>query len=247
VGWRGVFVSGALLTVVVAAAIVVFTRSTPPGAAPAAPSGPPFAGYRAVFQDARFWRIAPLTFFSNGTLLAVQGLWAGPYLYDLYGVDQAAAGRLLLLLSLGVTFGFGASGWLAARLGLARVVAAGVAAFSLCQGVLALGPGLSAVAVTVFLFGLSGGLTIMLLVQPRQLVPAELMGRATTATNLFSISGIFLLQWLMGLIIGRFAPDGAGHYPLAAYRLALSLTAAGNLLALAWYWPLVRPSRRAAP
>lgn len=243
-GWRGVFVWGALVVLIVAAAIVLFTRNTPPGQSwPQPPPGNVWAGLRAVFTTSRFWRVAPLIFFTNGTILAFQGLWAGPYLYDIFQVDKVAAGKVLFLLSLGVTLGFLASGWLADRFGLAQVVVAGTTVFVLTQAALALTPQLEIVRPLMFLFGLSGGFSVLLLVQPRFLFPPELTGRAATATNVFAIGGTFILQALMGLIIGQWVRDAAGRYPPEAHATALWFTAAGTLLTLLWYWPMMQMKR----
>jgi len=242
VGWRGVFAGGALAILAVAAAIVLWTRNAPAGgpAAPTTGSGETASGFGAVFADWRFWRIAPLIFFTNGTVLAFQGLWAGPYLYDVLGLEKDLAGPVLFLVSLGVTAGFLSSGWLAARFGLARVVVVGAAVCLASQVGLAFRPALPVVAGLYLLFGLFGGFSIMLLVQPRLVFPTHLTGRAVTATNLFAIGGTFLLQWWMGLIIGRFPADAGGHYPPAAHAAALLFTAAGTLVVLIWYLPMLR-------
>ena len=69
--------------------------------------------------------------------------------------------------------------------------------------------------------------------------PLNITGKAVSAVNLFSIGGTFLLQWWMGLIIGAFGQDAAGHYPPAAYTAALLFTGIGTVLALLWYLPLL--------
>lgn len=120
-GWRNVFLGGALITASIALAIFVWTRSTPPGMAWTG-STTSLDGIRTVFADGRFWRIAPLNFFMAGTLLAFQGLWAGPYLFDVLRLDDTEAGRVLLLLG-GRGNGRVCSLWLAGR--QARVGARG--------------------------------------------------------------------------------------------------------------------------
>ncbi|BAM00899.1 MULTISPECIES: MFS transporter [Caldilinea] len=241
VGWRAVFVVGAVLVAGVAAAIAFGTRNTPPGI--------PWSGHavdlrvlRAVFCDLRFWRMALLVFFTNGTLLAFQGLWAGPYLNDVYAVDALTRGNVLLLLSAGVTVGFLLSGWLSARLGLAKLVIVGTALFIVTQLVLALHPPLAVMALTGALFGWSGGLTIMLLAQPRYVFPVEVTGQATTAVNLFAIGGAALVQWWMGWLIALF-PSVDVRYPPEAYSAALLVTAASTTAMLIFYWPMHRSDR----
>jgi hypothetical protein len=95
-------------------------------------------------------------------------------------------------------------------------------------------------AIAGILFGVTGGFGAMLLAQPRLVFPLAITGQATTAVNVFAIGGTFLLQWWMGLIIGAFPVDAAGHYPPAANSAALATTAAGTLAALLFYLPLRR-------
>lgn len=235
-GWRTVFLVGAVLVVLVASAIAVGTRNTPPGVTWSG-RRVDLRSLRTVFADVRFWRMALLVFFTNGALLAFQGLWAGPYIDDIYGVDAIMRGNVILLLSGGATAGFLLSGWLSTRLGLANLVLWGGALFVTALCMLAMHPPLPWMAAAAVLLGVTGGLTIMLLAQPRYVFPVTMTGQATTAVNLFAIGGAALVQWWMGMIIGVF-PAVAGHYPPAAYSAALLVTALGTTLMLIFYWPM---------
>ncbi len=244
VGWRVVFAFGSVAILLVAVAIMVGTRNTPPGVM--WPTGvADLRSLRTVFSDIRFWRIAFLVFFTNGTLLAFQGLWAGPYLNDVQRVDSLTRGNVLLLLSLGVTIGFLISGWIADRIGLPQTVVVGTSFFIVAQVVLAMNPALPVVAAAGFVFGVAGGFTIMLLAQPRLVFPVAITGQATTATNVFAIGGTFIIQWVMGIVVDRFPSDELGHYPPAAYTSALLFTAIGTLAVLVFYLPLLRASKQA--
>jgi MFS family permease len=233
-GWRSVFVGGAAAILVIATAIMLTTSNTPPGVEwPGRQAG---GGSLAdVLHDTRFWRIATLVFFTNGTLLAFQGLWAGPYLFDVYGLDKIGAGNRLFWLSLGVVVGALLSGWLADRIGLVKIVVIGALGLIASLIVLAFHPPLWSIAVVNFLFGMSGAFTVLLLAQPRFIFPRHLTGRAATAINVFAIGGTFILQWLMGVIIGSYPVDGGGHYPAHAYTVTLLTMAAGMAVALVWY------------
>jgi predicted MFS family arabinose efflux permease len=247
-GWRAVFWSGAGATALVASAIVIWARNTPPGMAWTGRSGPA-GSFALIFRDLRFWRMAPLSFYLAGVLMGFQGLWAGPYLYDVVGLDAVAAGNVLLWMGIGLTTGFVCSGWLADRFGLARVAALLSLVFVVCQFGLAAQPGLGWVRLLYAVFGFTGAANTMPLSQARQIFPLQMTGKAVTAVNLFAIGGTFLLQWWMGLIIGSFPATGQGHYAPAAYTAALIFTGMGSALALLWYLPLVfrRPLPLAAP
>jgi predicted MFS family arabinose efflux permease len=115
---------------------MIWVRNTPPGEIwqpPAAADG----SVAAILHEWALLAHCALSFWMNGLLLAMQGLWAGPYFSDVYGFDKLAAGNLLLLMAIGAMIGFGSSGWLADRYGLGLVATIGatlqiVGALSLC-------------------------------------------------------------------------------------------------------------------
>ena len=238
-GWRSVFVGMGIVTLAVAAIIMIFARNTPPGVEWPKPESRQ-GGLGQVMKDGRFWRVTPVTLFVSGTMLGFQGLWAAPYLFDNYGLNDIEAGNILLLIGVGATIGFLISGWMADRFGLTRVVLLGAALFTLCQYVLAGRPSLLIVSILFFLFGFSGAFNILLLSHVRRIFPDAITGQAITAVNLFGFAGTFLIQWLMGVIIGRFVIAGTTSYPPAAYTTVLLVTAVCNTLAIAFYLPLVK-------
>ena len=238
-GWRGIFLGGALALALVAAAIMIWVRNTPPGEKcqpPVATDG----SVAIILRNGAFWRIAILSFWMNGVLLAMQGLWAGPYFTDVYGFDKIAAGNLLFLIAIGAMFGFGSSGWLADRYGLGRVAIFGALLQIVCALLYALRAPAVGLPVINLLFGFGGGISVVLLPQVRRLFPSGLVGRAVSTCNLFAFSGIFVTQWAMGEMINFFPKDQAGHYPQVAYTTALVIIALFTLASLIGYWPLLR-------
>jgi sugar phosphate permease len=252
IGWRLVFAWGAAVVVLVAAFIALGTRNAPPGMAWRAQTNAS-GGFGQIFRDARFWRIAPLNFFLIGTMLAVQTLWGGPYLFDVLRLAPLSAGTLLLFLSGGIVAGYFACGPLADRYGAQRVTSLAAALFVGAQLVFLVPgwiPSTVLVALTFFVFGFTGAFNLVLLAQIRPMFPPHMSGRAATAVNLFGFGGAALVQWWMGLIIGGFARDAGGHYPPEAYAAAFGFTALGSALGLWWYLPLAstvaRPQRTRA-
>ena len=241
VGWRATFAVGSLLIVAAAATIVLGTREAP--RAPSGPAGAPTTGSLAtVLRDLDFWRIAFLNLFAVGTLLAVQGLWAGPYLADVHGLPTVGVGNLIVAMALGIMIGNFTTGALADRFGHARVAMAAGFGFAACHALLAIaGPGVPIVALgALYLaFGALGSFGVVLFAHVRAIFPRHLGGRAITGINLVGIAGAMGVQWLMGAIIegGR---DAGGAYDVAAYRPAFAATAAIGVLALWAYAPLAR-------
>ena len=234
-GWRGLFWALALLFAVAIGTVAWLVPSDgPPGRSPdAVPDG----GYRAVFRHPTFLRFAPMAFFHYGGMVAVQSLWAGPWMVQVCGFtpEQAARGLFGINVAMLVTFmSWGAvvprlyaRGWNAQRL-----IARG-APVSLAVLAAAVWLGHQATALAWGAFCVS--CTVVSLSQPAvgQAFPAALAGRALSAYNLLIFVGVFLLQWGIGLAIDGF--KALGWTVESAFRGAFALLTLCCLSSYVWF------------
>jgi MFS family permease len=231
IGWRAAFLVAAVL--VTLSALLIAMRSPSLALRTGDASAPPPLEPGA---NGDVLRLMLMTFFFTGPTLAFQTLWAGPLLFDVHGFDAVSAGNLLLLMSIGVTAGYAASGALADRFGLFEVTSAGAIAFVIMQIVLATHY-TPILPVAFLLFGFTGGHCTLILANGRRLLGAARSGRATGAVNAAGIGGVFIAQWAIGIVVGAVAE------PSAAYRYALGATAALTLVAYLLYLPVGRRVR----
>jgi MFS family permease len=240
-GWRAVFVGAAVLVLLSALAIMIFSRNAPAVGPSGRAEAPP--GLSEIFRSVNFWRIALLSFAVTGSMFAYQGLWAGPYLRDAIGLNEIQTGNLLFLMSSGVVLGYFTFGFLGDRLGIARVTLASAVLLVLLQLAFGFSDGswsVSALALLFGLFGFFGASSVLFFAHARAIFPIEMTGRAVTAVNLFGIGGSALLQWWLGLVVGLFPQVGIGRYPPQAYSTIFFITAGLCLVALLFYLPLLR-------
>lgn len=221
-GWRGLFWAVAALLVLAIALIAwvvpADTRreESPQGPGAAASAG----GYRTIVVHPAFVRNAPAGFFIYGGLIAVQTLWAGPWLTRVVGLTppQAAAG--LFVINLSMLFAFMAWGAV-----MPRLVARGWTAHAIMVGGLPLH--LLLLAWIVFSPQPAGAwawaawcvsCTFVSLGQPSvaQAFPRAQAGRALSAFNLVIFLGVFVVQWLIGLGIDLW--QGLGWSEATAFR-----------------------------
>ena len=127
-GWRPLFWG---LAVAVGLSMAAIAWKVPAWhAAPAEPGDKP-GSYAEVWSHPYFRRVAPIGFFHYGGLIAIQTLWAGPWLVRVtgYGPLEAATGLFVINIAMLCTFlGWGmVTPWLA-RKGLTtdRLIALGV-------------------------------------------------------------------------------------------------------------------------
>ena len=88
-GWRGLFWLIAALLTVSMAAIAACVPSDPRPRVSASRS----VGYADIWRQRTFLRFAPLAFFHYGGMIAVQSLWAGPWLTAVTGRSAGEAAQ----------------------------------------------------------------------------------------------------------------------------------------------------------
>ena len=220
-GWRVLFLGLAVLLVV---AMLTIAWLVPRWETPAAAAGGPAPGYGAIWRHPYFRRLVPLGFFSYGGLVAMQTLWAGPWLVKVAGFSpaQAAGGLFWINLSMLFTFwGWGfATPWLARRgIGVDRLIGRGLPVSLLLIAIIIIA-GPQATTWVWALFCIS--CTFVSLAQPAVAMafPAALAGRALSAYNLVIFVGVFVVQWGIGLMVDGLLSLGLAE--LAAYRGAMA-------------------------
>lgn len=241
--WRGLFLCMAAITAV--ASLLIFLL-VPDKAGAAAPGrlGDQFVAVARIFRDPFFWRITPVAVTSLGITMAIQTLWAGPWLRDVGGLGREGTAASLFAIAAAMTTGFALSGAvtdLLVRRGVALTQVLGGAITLLVAVelliVLQVGP---PAFVPWILFGLlSNGAIVYFPILNRHF-PAALVARVNTATNLLTFSIGFGAQAAIGWIIDLW-PAVDGRYPAEAYRWAFGVMLMFQLAALLWF---LRPERR---
>lgn len=238
IDWRALFLILAGATLVAALIIATVVPERPDGR-PRQSLRRQLSGVRAVFASGLFRRVAPLTVAAQATFLAIQSLWAGPWLLDVAGFDRGQVAAHLLAIAAAMVTGFLTLGWLASRvtrLGLPSlsVAVAGIALFMAAQASLVAGaPGSASAAWIAFgFFGTAGILPYAAL---SQRFPSHLAGRLNTGLNLLVFTSAFALQWGIGAIIDLWPERAGGGYAPAGYAAAFGVMLALQGLALAWF------------
>lgn len=240
--WRGLFAGLGGLSVVVALALLLVVPERG-GSAAAGDWRSQARGIVGIFRDRVFWWIAPSGVLCQASFLAIQGLWAGPWLRDVAGLSRTTAADYLFWMAAAMVCGFLGMGQMAYRLsrcGIPPVVVAagGMALFILAQVALLFEAGSLLLLWVLFgFFGTSGMLNYAIL---SQAFPLDLAGRVNTALNLLVFGLAFATQWGMGAIINHWPATGGG-YQAFGYRIAFGLVLI--LQIISWIWMLMRMYR----
>ncbi|WP_395670113.1 nitrate/nitrite transporter [Rhodoferax sp.] len=199
------------------------------------------SGYSEVWRNPYFRRMAPLGFVNYGGLVAIQTLWAGPWMVKVAGYSPAQAALGLFWINACMLVAYLLWGWASPRLARGGHTAerlmvrwvplslALVALIAVCGSAIG---GFATLALALFCVAS----TVCSLAQPAvgMAFPSALAGRALSAYNLVIFAGVFSVQWGLGLAI-----DGLralGWSDIAAHQGALLIYA---LLCLWAYLHLV--------
>jgi len=254
VGWRWAFAAVALMTAAAGLWFYACIRDRPPGAAPAQlhdSLADVLRGLAEVWRSPGLPSLLAIHTFAYASMATVLGLWAGPYLAHVYGMDIATRGHVLLAMALAQLVGILAYGPLDRLFDTRKwIVVPGAVASVLTLGALALVPGLPLAAAVALLIAFTGitSYSVVIVAHGRSLFPDHLVGRGVTTVNIAQVIGLTVLPLLSGAIIGAFPAPGAIP-PEIAYRSAfgaIGLTLATGLLVYALFAKDAKPSVAAA-
>jgi MFS family permease len=179
--------------------------------------------------------LLPLTMANYTAAAGIRGLWAGPYLTDVFGADAARIGQVTLAMGVAMIFGNFAYGPADRLLGSHRRVAlAGNAVLALGLAGLWFAPAASLWQITALLavVGFFGASFPVLMAHGRAFFPPHLVGRGVTLLNMFSILGVALAQFGSRPV---FAAASQGADPAAAYGRLFLFFLVPVLIGLAIY------------
>jgi sugar phosphate permease len=241
-GWRGTFVGIGSLTLLLALITWLWVKDRPPGTAPAARGADKTAhdgiwsGLGRVMASPRFWPLAAWFFFFGGILFGFFGLWAGPYLMDVYGLSKPEVGNILAMVALGTMAGGPALGVVSDRRADRKGVILAASFVSVGLWVLlSVSPGhlpRAAFFPIFFLFGVfANGIAVVGFAAAKELFPPEMAGTAVGAANFFAFLSAAVFQPLTGFLMDRTGAVG-GRYPAAAYTDVLLMYLATSIFML---------------
>ena len=222
VGWRALFwgLAGLVFLAMLVIAFVVPKWSLDSGTT--TETAP---GYAEIWKSRYFQKLSPLAFFNYGGLVAVQTLWAGPWMVKVAGYTPLEAATGLFYINAVMLLTFWSWGLVNPYLAKAgwhtdRLLAWGVP-FSLVALATNIVGGASTGWVGWALFCVAS--TVISLSQPAvgMAFKPALAGRALSAFNLVIFTGVFTVQWGIGLLVDAFGALGLGQ--VASFQAAFSV------------------------
>ena len=229
-GWRTVMAGLGVLTFLVSILILIFLKDPDTKAS----SGLGWSGYITLLKSPLLWPILLMTLFCYAPVAGIRGLWAGPYLTDLFGANSLQIGQVTLWMAIAMVVGSLLYGPLDRIFNTRKwIVFTGNAMVFSVLALLMFNPTPSLAIVTglFIIMGICGTSYGVLMAHGRTFLPDHLIGRGVTLMNAGSIFGVGLMQFLTGRIVDA-QPDPTST---ATYQILFGTYAVVLLVALLVY------------
>lgn len=196
-------------------------------------------GAKTVFTEKFFWPIAVWFFLVCGIFFGFGGLWAGPYLMHVYGLDRAQAGSILNMIAVGLIFGSPFHSFVSNRILKSRKKTLILSTFCLSLLLIfinAFPSGLPIWGLYVIMLLLSvtaSAIVVIAFTTTKELFPVEIAGTSVGAVNLFPFLGGAIFQPVIGSILDCYEKTYIGTYSIEAYSTMLMTLLVAALIALA--------------
>ena len=199
-----------------------------------------------VFSKPGFWMVTLSTFFFGGSALTFQGLWAVPYLMDVYGYNRVQAGGLLMLLPIGFIIGAPLIGFLSDHMNISRksILLSTLGLGLVCWSFFVISggkPDSVFIAPLFLVMGTCGGGSLPLFMTiNKELFPQSITGTAVGLMNTASFLSTAVYQPFSGFLMDTVGRSGS-VYPLEAYDQILTFFCASMVIAIICIIPLSVP------
>jgi predicted MFS family arabinose efflux permease len=240
-GWRSTFVALAAITALLAAFFFTVARDAPPDH-PYHDREPEtllqvVRGLGKIIHTRDLALVFPIVAVGYASFISIVGLWGGPYLFEVYGLNSIARGNVLSLMALSMIVGTLAYGrfdhYFTSRRALTTVGGSITVAVLMTLAIDAGGPLWWSITL-LCLFGFFGAYSLVVMAHGLALFPDELAGRGTTALNTALMGGAAIIQAVTGAVVDAF-PHRQGLEATMAYALVFAMLAGLNLVTLLIY------------
>ena len=221
IGWRAIFLSLAVFTLLCIFLIIVFIPKWQLKTIDNKQLDE--SGLKIVWKNSLFKSLVPMGFFSYGGLFAIQTLWAGPWMIRVSGYTPEESAQGLFVIYFFMLMSFLCWGYFVPKFSKnvndsMRLLKLGapISLFVLLI-IIVLGPKAGAIHWAIFIVSS----VFLSLTQPAVGMAFSLSnaGKALTSFNLLIFIGAFFIQWIIGLIID--AGISLNFSEINSFRLAM--------------------------
>ena len=224
-GWRWIFGGIALLTLLSILLMLLFIPNWNLNKNRVLENSDKTGSLSDVWKNRFFISVIPMGLFNYGGLMAIQTLWAGPWMIRVSGYTPLESATGLFWINVTMLISFFLWGYFLPKINsigfsATRILKLGLpVGFLVMLTIIILGPKAGAFYITMFILS-----SIFLSVSQPAVglsFAGHSAGKALTSFNLLIFAGTFVMQWLMGFVID--IVKSLGHSEIFAFKSAFSV------------------------
>lgn len=205
-GWRNIAFALATITACIAVAIFILLNDPEQ-----LDDNNQKGGLLDILKIKELWFIIPIITVNYSIPGGIRGLWAGPYLEDVFGSSVIEIGSVTLYMAIALSLGsffygfldriFNARKWIVF---VGNLFVLGALLWLVYSPV----SNITQVTVAFVVIGFFGSSYALIVAHGKEFIPKHLLGRGVTLLNFFSIGGVGLFQSLSGATVSHFKQEG---------------------------------------
>ncbi|MCX8182339.1 MAG: MFS transporter [Candidatus Methanomethyliaceae archaeon] len=188
---------------------------------------------KTVFSYREFQKMIIVPFLVYGLFISFQGLWGGPFLMDVYGMNKSDAGALILFIGLGFMIMSPVAGFISDKIMRRKpVLLVGMImslVFWLLVSFFGNSLGIYALMAALFLLGTSFAFCNIYMTISKELFGSDISGTSMASFNTFAFLGAGFFQYFMGFLLDNLY-GGARGFP--SYQFIFILATACIIIAM---------------
>ena len=178
-----------------------------------------------IWTNKFFISFIPLGFFNYGGMMAIQTLWAGPWMLNVSGYNDLQSATGLFAINITMLFAYFVWGYILPKISEIGISTLKLIKFGLPISyislfiIILLGESAGAIYFTIYILTS----IVISLTQPAIALsfPKNLAGKSLTSFNVLLFSGTFFMQWGIGLIIDY--SKYLGFEEIKSYQIAFGI------------------------
>ena len=196
-----------------------------------------FKAFKKILSNKNFLLMLPMSMFGYASAAFILTLWGGKFLSTVHNLTIENISLILMFMALFWTLGSFSYGYIEKKINNKKLI---ITFSSLIMAFLISLLCLSIINNKIFflilfcLLGFFGAFTLILMSHYRVLFEEAIIGKVLTTANLFNFFGVFIIQWLTGVIIFNLN-EKYGFSIATSYNVAFSMIIVCLLISSIFY------------
>ena len=196
-----------------------------------------FKAFKKILSNKNFLLMLPMSMFGYASAAFILTLWGGKFLSTVHNLTVENISLILMFMALFWTLGSFSYGYIEKKINNKKLI---ITFSSLIMAFLMSLLCLSIINNKIFflilfcLLGFFGAFTLILMSHYRVLFEEAIIGKVLTTANLFNFFGVFIIQWLTGVIIFNLN-EKYGFSTATSYNVAFSMIIVCLLISSIFY------------